>query len=133
MQVLENKGVLILETSNIMVWTFQFETDIPNDTDELLIEGERAIKAYKTLRDSAIFTDKRLIIRDSQGLTGKKMEVYSLPYSSIDMWSTENAKGVFDINAEVELWTKVGHFKINLGKKVDVRSFDRLIAQAVLV
>ncbi|WP_411843903.1 PH domain-containing protein [Salinicoccus sp. HZC-1] len=122
-----------METTDILSWTLQFETDIPDDADELLIEGERAIKAYKTLRDSAIFTDKRLIIRDSQGLTGKKVEMYSLPYSSIDMWSTENARGMFDINAEVELWTKVGHFKINLGKKVDVRSFDRLIAQAVLV
>lgn len=122
-----------MEISHILAWTFQFETDIPNDADELLIEGEHAIKAYKTLRDSAIFTNKRLIIQDSQGLTGKKVEVYSLPYSSIDMWSTENARGVFDINAEVELWTKVGHFKINLGRKVDVRSFDRLIAQAVLI
>lgn len=61
-----------METSHILAWTFQFETDIPNDADELLIEGEHAIKAYKTLRDSAIFTNKRLIIQDSQGLTGKK-------------------------------------------------------------
>ena len=73
-----------------------------------------------------------MIIRDAQGMTGKKVEMYSLPYSSIDMWSTENASGMFDVNAEVELWTKVGHIKINLGKKVDIRKFDRLIAEAVL-
>ena len=84
------------------------------------------------MRDAAIFTDKRMIIRDAQGMTGKKVEMYSLPYSSIDMWSTENASGMFDVNAEVELWTKVGHIKINLGKKVDIRKFDRLIAEAVL-
>ena len=34
---------------------------------------------------------KRLIVRDAQGLTGKKVEIYSLPYSSINMWSSENA------------------------------------------
>ncbi|WP_020008084.1 PH domain-containing protein [Salinicoccus albus] len=121
-----------METDSILSWTLQFETEIPDDIDELLVDGEKAVKAFKTIRDSAIFTSRRLIIRDSQGVTGKKVEVYSLPYASIDMWSTENAKGMFDISAEVELWTKVGHFKINLGRKVDVRAFDRLIASAVL-
>ncbi|WP_200795308.1 hypothetical protein [Salinicoccus halodurans] len=38
---------------------------------------------------------------------------------------------MYDMNAEVQLWTKAGHLKINLGKKVDVRTFDGLIAQAV--
>ncbi|WP_031548249.1 PH domain-containing protein [Salinicoccus luteus] len=121
-----------METANILAWTLQFETDIPSDIDDVLIGGERPIAAYKTLRDAAIFTDRRMIIRDVQGMTGKKVEMYSLPYSSIDMWSTENAAGMFDVNAEVELWTKVGHIKINLGKKVDIRKFDRLIAEAVL-
>lgn len=62
---------------------------------------------------------------------GKKVEVYSLPYSSINMWSTENA-GTLDFNAEVELWTRAGHIKINLGRGIDVRQFDRLIAEALL-
>ncbi|MFC3419880.1 PH domain-containing protein [Salinicoccus hispanicus] len=121
-----------MEAGNILAWTLQFETDIPKDIDDILIDGEQPIAAYRTLRDSAIFTDKRMIIRDSQGMTGKKVEMYSLPYSSIHMWSTENAAGMFDMNAEVELWTKVGHIKVNLGKKVDIRRFDRLIAEAVL-
>lgn len=69
------------------------------------------VAAYKTFRDSAIFTNKRLIIRDAQGLTGKKVEIYSLPYSSINMWSTENAGKLLDFNAEVELWTRTGHLK----------------------
>ena len=98
----------------------------------MLVEGEAAIAAYKTLRDSAIFTNKRLIIRDAQGLTGKKVEIYSLPYSAINMWSTENAGKLLDLNAEVELWTRAGHIKINLQKNVDVRKFDKLIANALL-
>lgn len=83
------------------------------------------------MRDSAIFTNKRLIIRDAQGLSGKKIEIYSLPYSSINMWSTENA-GTFDLNAEVELWTRAGHIKLNLKKGIDIRKFDNLIANAIL-
>ncbi|MCG1008538.1 PH domain-containing protein [Salinicoccus sp. ID82-1] len=121
-----------MEAQNMLVWTLQFETDIPNDIDDILIGNERPIAAYKTLRDSAVFTDKRMIIRDSQGMTGKKVEMYSLPYSSIHMWSTENAAGMFDVNAELELWTRVGRIKINLGKKIDIRRLDQLIAEAVL-
>ena len=52
---------------SILSWTLISECPIPEDVKELLVEGEAAIAAYKTLRDSAIFTNKRLIIRDAQG------------------------------------------------------------------
>lgn len=120
------------ETSQILLWTFISECPIPEDVQELLVEGEEAVAAYKTIRDSAVFTNKRLIVRNAQGLSGKKVEVYSLPYSSINMWSTENAGKILDLNAEVELWTRAGHIKVNLRKGVDVRKFDRLIANAIL-
>ena len=121
-----------MSVANILEWTLISECPVPQDVEDLLVEGEYAVAAYKTFRDSAIFTNKRLIVRDSQGLTGKKVEIYSLPYSSIYMWSTENAGKLFDINAEVELWTRAGHIKINLQKGVDIRKFDRLIAEAIL-
>ncbi|WP_414840373.1 PH domain-containing protein [Carnobacterium sp. TMP28] len=108
------------------------ECPIQKDVDDLLIIGEEAIAAYKTIRDSATFTNKRLIIRDAQGLTGKKIDIYSLPYSSITMWSTENSGKSLDFNSEVELWTKAGHIKINLKKGIDSRKFDKLIASVIL-
>ncbi|EQB87590.1 hypothetical protein J2Z44_000446 [Clostridium punense] len=120
------------ESNNILSWTLISECPIPSDAKDLLVEGEVAIAAYKTFRDSAIFTNKRLIVRDSQGITGKKVEIYSLPYSSINMWSTENAGKLFDMNAEVELWTRAGHIKVNLNKDVDIRKFDKLIASVLL-
>lgn len=120
------------ETQGILSWTLVSECPIPGDVQDLLVPGEVAVAAYKTLRDSAIFTSKRLIVRDSQGLSGKKVEIYSLPYSSINMWSTENAGKFLDFNSEVELWTRAGHIKINLAKNVDIRKFDRLIAEALL-
>ena len=72
-----------------------------------------------------------LKIKDG-GLTGKKVEIYSLPYSSINMWSSENAGRILDVNAEIELWTRAGHIKIKLGKGADVRRLDSLIGWAVL-
>ena len=116
---------------DITVWTFVAECPIPNDLGPILVPGERPYIAYKTFRDSAIFTDRRLIVRDSQGITGKKVELYSLPYSRIDMWSSENA-GHLDLNAEMELWTRAGHVKIKLGRGVDIRRLDTRISQMVL-
>lgn len=116
---------------DITVWIFVAECPIPNDLGPILVPGERPYIAYKTFRDSAIFTDRRLIVRDSQGITGKKVELYSLPYSRIDMWSSENA-GHLDLNAEMELWTRAGHVKIKLGRGVDIRRLDNLISQMVL-
>ncbi|NMA76585.1 MAG: PH domain-containing protein [Actinomycetales bacterium] len=115
----------------ITSWTFVDECPIPEDITALLVPEERAVAAYKTFRDSAVFTTKRLIVRDAQGIRGKKVEIYSLPYSSINMWSSENA-GTLDFNAEIEMWTRAGRIKISVGKNVDVRRLDHLIANAVL-
>lgn len=120
------------EVTALTSWTFVNEVPVPQDVQELLVEGEQAVAAYKTFRDSAVFTTKRLIVRDAQGLTGKKVELYSIPYSSINMWSSENAGKILDVNAELQLWTRSGVIKIKVGKQVDVRRLDRLIAWAVL-
>ena len=121
-----------METAAITSWTLIQEIPIPDDVKDLLVDGEEAVAAYKTFRDSAVFTTKRLIVRDAQGLTGKKVEIYSLPYSSINMWSSENAGKVFDVNAELEMWTRAGHIKVKLDRKVDIRRLDKLLAWAVL-
>lgn len=120
------------ELSALTTFTFLEEIPISKDIQDNLISGESAKYAYKTFRDIAIFTDKRIIIRDSQGLTGKKVEVYSIPYSSITMWSTETSGKIFDINTEVELWTKAGHLKLKLDRKIDIKKLDKIIAEAIL-
>ena len=119
------------ELDFVLTWTFISETSIPKDVNNMLVDGERAVAAYKTIRDVAIFTNKRLIVRDAQGITGKKTEIYTVPYSSINMYSSENA-GIIDFNSELELWTRAGHIKINLKKGVDIRKLDKLIASCIL-
>lgn len=120
------------QLENTLIWTFNEPCDVPEDVYETFVEGEEALHAFKTIRDVAIFTNKRIIVRDVQGITGKKIETYSLPYSSIKMYSTENAGKVFDINSEVELWTIVGHIKINLNKNINIREFNKIISEAIL-
>ncbi len=119
------------DVSTIMTWTFMEETQVPKEVQDILVEGEVTELAYKTIRDVAVVTNKRLIIADRQGITGKKVEVYTIPFKSINMYSTENA-GKLDLNAELELWTRAGKFKLNLNKKVDIRKLDRIIGKYIL-
>jgi len=71
----------------------------------LLIEGEQIAKAYKLIRDQLVFTNRRVIYIDKQGLTGKKQEIVSIPYRSIDRFSMENA-GFLDLDSEIKVWLK---------------------------
>lgn len=112
-------------------WTFFQEVQPTQDILAMLINGEQAYAAFKTIRDMAVFTSHRLIVRDSQGITGKKVETYSLPWKSVDMWSIENA-GTLDFNSEIELWTKAGHVKINLKKGADINRINSLLSFFVL-
>lgn len=119
------------ELTHFAEWTFFQEVQPTQDVLDMLIQGEQAFAAFKTIRDIAVFTSHRLIVRDSQGLTGKKIEMYSLPWKSVNMWSVENA-GTFDFNSEVELWTRAGHVKINLKKGADVNRINGLLSAFVL-
>ena len=120
-----------MKIDELFSWTF-FEEIKPNKKImEILINGEEVILAYKTLRDVAAITNKRIIVADTQGITGVKVEIFSIPFKSIEMYSTENA-GIIDFNAEVKLFTKIGNFKLKLGRNVDVRKIDRVISSVVL-
>lgn len=112
-------------------WTFVREVKIPKDIEKILVEEEIAIGAYATIRDVAIITNKRIIIKDKQGITGKKVEIYTIPFKSIIMYSSENA-GTLDFNSELQLWTRAGRFKINLKKGIDIRKLDKIIAEYIL-
>ena len=82
---------------------------LKNEYQPLLCEGEKIEKAYKLIRDKWVFTNKRLIIQDTQGVTGKKKEYYSIPYRSIERFSVETA-GTFDMDAEIKIWGEYGEY-----------------------
>ncbi len=71
--------------------------------NEILADGEQVEKAYRVIRDMFVFTNKRLILVDKQGVTGKKAEILSIPYSKITKFSKESA-GIFDLDAELKIW-----------------------------
>ena len=69
----------------------------------LLVEGEEHIGSYQSIRDGIVFTNKRIIAINIQGITGKKKDFTSLPYSKIQAFSVETA-GTIDLDSELELW-----------------------------
>jgi Bacterial PH domain len=73
------------------------------DYGKLLIEGEEIELGFKLIRDVFIFTTKRLILIEKQGLTGSKIEYKSITYKSISRFSVETA-GTFDLEAELKIW-----------------------------
>ena len=79
------------------------ESDLEKVLANTLIDGEQVEKAYKVIRDMFIFTNKRLILIDKQGMTGSKMEMVSIAYSKITKFSKESA-GHFDLDAELKIW-----------------------------
>ena len=92
------------------------EMDLDDATEELatiLGQGEHIELAYKLIRDMIILTDRRLILIDKQGLTGRKVEYRSLPYKSITMYTVETT-GHFDLDAELKLWISGQHDPIAL-------------------
>lgn len=97
----------------------------------LLGQGEEIQHAYKLVRDMFLFTNRRLILVDKQGITGKKVEYLSIPYKSIARFAVETA-GTFDLDADLKLWTSGGHeISKEFSKSVDIYEVQALLAHYV--
>nr|WP_042180366.1 PH domain-containing protein [Kibdelosporangium sp. MJ126-NF4]CEL14353.1 Phage protein [Kibdelosporangium sp. MJ126-NF4]CTQ88719.1 Phage protein [Kibdelosporangium sp. MJ126-NF4] len=98
----------------------------------LLIPGEHVMLAFKAVRDYVLFTSKRLIAVNVQGMTGKKKDYTSLPYSKIQAFSIETA-GTFDLDAELDLWfSGLGNVRLEFRGGADIRQIGHLIAAHAL-
>lgn len=100
---------------------------------KVLATGERIEKVYQLIRDLFVFTDKRLILVDKQGLTGSKVEYHSLPYRAITHFSIETA-GHFDLDADLKIWISGSPVPVQkrFNKKLDVYELQSVLATYVL-
>lgn len=71
--------------------------------EPVLVKGEHVELAFKLVRDFFVFTSKRIIFVDVQGLSGKKKEFHSVPYKSITQFSVETG-GTFDRDVDLKIW-----------------------------
>lgn len=112
-------------------------TQVDNDTyaeklASMLLDDEQIISTFRTVRDGVVFTDKRIISINVQGVTGKKVDYTSLPYKRIQAYSVETA-GVIDLDSELDLWfAGMGHVRFEFSARCDVGRICKYISERML-
>lgn len=106
---------------------------VAKEFEPILIEGESLEKAFKLIRDMFVFTNKRLILINKQGITGSKVEYQSIPYPSIIRFAKESA-GLLDLDADLKIWVRGTSepFKQHFGKGDNINEVYRLLGKYVL-
>lgn len=101
--------------------------------EPILVDGETVSGAFKLVRDLVVFTDRRLILVDKQGVTGKKTDYHSIPYRAISQFSVETA-GNLDVDSELKIW--IGSSQTPIKKEfrrgTDMVAVQKLLASCVL-
>lgn len=99
----------------------------------VLLFDEQVQIGFKIIRDYFVFTNKRMIIVDVQGWTGRKVDYLTIPYRAITRYSLETA-GTFDLDAEIKIWVSGQAEPISrtLKKGTDITGIQRALSVGVL-
>lgn len=110
----------------------QSSNEVGENVKKLLLEDEVVIGVYKGIRDYVVFTDKRFISVNVQGLTGKKQDFTSMPYSKVSVFSIETS-GTFDLDSELELYfSGVGKVSFEFTGATDIVEIGKIISRYCL-
>ena len=108
------------------------DNDFAGMISPMFVPGEQIIQSFRGIRDGVVFTNKRIFAINVQGITGKKKDFTSLPYSKIQAYSVETA-GVLDLDSELELWfSGMGKVKFEFVARANVADICRMISEKVL-
>lgn len=100
--------------------------------EDLLIPGETVLGSYTVVRDFVVFTDKRVIACNIQGVTGMRRDFTSMPYSKVSVFSIETA-GLMDLDSELEMYFPgVGRVHFDFTGNSDIRAIGQAIGRCVL-
>lgn len=112
----------------------EIESDkVQSELVDLLAPSEKVEHAYKLIRDLIVFTNKRLMLIDKQGMSGKKVEYHSIPYKSIVHFSIETA-GTFDLDADLKIWLSGSAVPIQkkFNKSLNIYKVQSVLAEYVM-
>ena len=104
------------------------------EVEALFVDGEKALAAFKTIRDQLIFTNKRIIAIDVQGVTGKRKSFTSMPYANIQYFAVQT-QGFIEIFPDTELFLTFNNgftAKFEFKGNFDIAALGRIISQYVL-
>ena len=100
----------------------------------LLIPDEEVVMAFQTVRDQLVFTNKRIIAIDIQGLTGRRKSFSSLPYSKIQFFTIQTP-GFLELVPDSELYLVFSNgftARFEFHDRVDIGEIGRMISEYVL-
>ncbi len=100
------------------------------DYSRLLLDKEEIEIGFKLIRDTFIFTNKRIILVDKQGVTGSKVEYKTILYKAISKFSVESA-GTFELDAELKIWISSEQepsISKRFDKKVNIYQVQKILA-----
>ena len=106
--------------------------EVREDFHRFLVDGEEIVAAFKTVRDQLVFTNRRFIAANVQGLTGSKVDYTSIPYNKIQAFSVESS-GTFDRDTEFQCYVStLGRLSFEIKGSFDIIGFNRVVSQHVL-
>jgi len=106
--------------------------DFSENVSDLLLDDEQIIDSYKSMRDGVVFTSKRIIAVNVQGITGSKIDFTSLPYKNIVAYSIETS-GTFDLDSELEIYfSAVGKVKFEFTGRSSLLEISKIISSYLL-
>ena len=108
--------------------------EVRGEVDGLLIADEKVEFAFKTIRDQLVFTNKRIISIDVQGITGKRKSFATMPYSKIQYFSIQTT-GFMELFPDSELFVMFTNgftAKFEFKGAVDIGKIGRMLSEYVL-
>ncbi|GGW60928.1 PH domain-containing protein [Alishewanella tabrizica] len=119
----------MIDFNNKGFFKLKQNTDYAENVAALLLDDETIIDAYKSMRDGVVFTSKRIIVINVQGLTGSKKDFTSIPYKNIVAYSVETS-GTFDLDSELEIYlSSIGKVKFEFTGKTSMVAISKHISQ----
>uniref|UniRef100_A0A486XUJ4 Phage protein n=1 Tax=Rheinheimera sp. BAL341 TaxID=1708203 RepID=A0A486XUJ4_9GAMM len=122
----------MIDFDNKTVFKLKQNPDYAEKVSALLLPDENIVDSYSSMRDGVVFTNKRLIAINVQGLTGSKKDYTSMPYKNIVAYSVETS-GTFDLDSELELYfSAVGKVRFEFSGKTAIVEISKHISQHAL-
>lgn len=117
---------------SIVLWKKASEKEALEKVEDLLTNEEVVELAYIAKRDKILFTNKRILIMNVQGLTWKKIDYHTIPYSKITSFSIETA-GTFDLDSELKIWVSgLGGVEIKFIKGIDIKETGKYLTNKLI-
>ena len=119
-------------TISIVLWEKTSPSNAIGKFSDMLADGEVVELGYIAKRDRVLFTNKRILMINVQGLTGKKVDFHTIPYSKISSFSVETS-GTFDLDSELKIWVSgLAGVELQFLKGIDIKEVGKFLTNKII-